>query len=265
MEARLIAAHLTGLDAAGLMMRGADPVENELFARLQAAFDRRAAGEPVAYLTGERGFWEHRFLCRPGALIPRPDTEILVEWALELIPVSATGFRVVDLGTGTGAIALSLSAARPEADVFAVDRSPRAVELARENLAFLRAQGATPAVAIWRGDWLSAVAPDSVDLLLGNPPYLASDDPHLSQGDLRFEPREALVADEAGLGDYRRLLQSAREVLRPGGMLLLEHGAEQADAVATLMREVGLEVVGTRSDLGGNPRVTAGRSPGRSG
>ncbi|MFO7581020.1 peptide chain release factor N(5)-glutamine methyltransferase [Guyparkeria sp.] len=257
MEARLIAAHVTGLDAAGLMMNGADPVGEDVAAALQESFDRRARGEPVAYLTGERGFWEHRFLCRPGALIPRPDTEILVEWALELIPRSAPGYRVLDMGTGTGAIALSLSSARPDIDVFAVDRSPLALELARENVTFLRSQGARPDVAMWRGDWLSAVRPGSIDLLVGNPPYLAADDPHLSQGDLRFEPHEALVADEAGLGDYRRLLRSAYEVLRPGGVVLFEHGADQAEAVAVLMRDIGLEVIGTRRDLGGNPRVTA--------
>lgn len=261
MEARLIALHVTGLDAAGLLMRGPEPLSASVTEALQAAFERRARGEPVAYLTGERGFWEHRFRCRPGALIPRPDTEILVEWALELIPNPATGYRVLDLGTGTGAIALSLSAARPDADVFAVDRSPLALALARENVAFLRDQGAAAAVAMWRGDWLSAVRPESIDLLVGNPPYLAADDPHLCQGDLRFEPHEALAADEEGLGDYRRLLRAASTVLRSGGMVLFEHGADQVEAVAELMREVGLQVVGTRSDLGGNPRVTAARSP----
>jgi len=228
---------------------------------LERAFARRAEGEPVAYLTGERGFWSHRFLCRPGVLIPRPDTELLVEWALECIPPAAVDVRVLDLGTGSGAIALSLAAERPDASVFACDRSPEASALAHDNRDYLRRQGAGVEMGLFRGDWLAAVRAGSIDLLVSNPPYIAGDDPHLEAGDLRFEPRGALVADEQGLADYRRLLADVRRVLRPGGIVLFEHGAEQAEAVAELMNEAGLTGLGTRRDLGGNPRVTGARMP----
>ncbi|MGM0515970.1 MAG: peptide chain release factor N(5)-glutamine methyltransferase [Pseudomonadota bacterium] len=261
MEARLIAGHVTGLDAAGLLMAANAPLSAERRVELERALERRASGEPVAYIVGERGFWEHRFLCRPGVLIPRPDTEILVEWALERIPAETAGYRVLDLGTGSGAIALSMAAARPAADVLAVDRHAEAVALARDNREHLRGQGAHAEVALWQGDWLSAVRSRSIDLLVSNPPYLSDRDPHLKQGDLRFEPKTALIADERGLADYRRLLQSVGRVLRPGGVVLFEHGAEQADAVARLMAEAGLVVLGTREDFGGNPRVTAALLP----
>ena len=261
MEARRIAAHVTGLATTALLMGGGEPVSGARRETLERAFARRAEGEPVAYLTGERGFWSYRFLCRPGVLIPRPDTEILVEWALECIPTDAEGCRVLDLGTGTGAIALSLAAERPTADVFAVDRSAEAIRLARDNRDYLRRQGAIVEAGLFQGDWLAAVGADSIDLLVSNPPYIAGDDPHLEAGDLRFEPRNALVADEQGLADYRRLLADVNRVLRPGGTVLFEHGAEQAEAVAALMEEAGLELLGTRCDLGDNPRVTGARMP----
>jgi release factor glutamine methyltransferase len=263
MEARLIAGHVTGLDAAGLLMAAGEPLTAERRIELERGLERRACGEPVAHIVGERGFWAHRFLCRPGVLIPRPDTEILVEWALERIPAETAGYRVLDPGTGSGAIALSIAAARPAAEVLAMDRDPRAIALARDNREHLRGQGAQAQMALWQGDWLSAVRPRSIDLLVGNPPYLSDRDPHLEQGDLRFEPKTALIAAERGLADYRRLLQSAGRVLRPGGTLLFEHGAGQADAVARLMSRAGLVVLGTRKDLGGNPRVTGAILPSR--
>lgn len=261
MEARLIAGHVTRLDAAGQLMAANAPLTAERRVELERALERRVSGEPVAYIVGERGFWSYRFLCRPGVLIPRPDTEILVEWALECSPADAGDFRVLDLGTGTGAIALSLAAERPAAEVFAVDRSAEAIRLAGDNRDYLRRQGATVEAGLFQGDWLAAVGADSIDLLVSNPPYIAGDDPHLEVGDLRFEPRTALVADEQGLADYRRLLADVSRVLRPGGSVLFEHGAEQAEAVAVLMEEAGFEVLGTRCDLGDNPRVTGARMP----
>lgn len=260
-EARLLAGHITGLSTARLMMCGTDAIDTATRQRLAALFDRRAAGEPVAYMVGERGFWKYRFRCRPGVLIPRPDTETLVEWALGFIPADAPDFRVLDLGTGSGAIALSLAVERPDALVCAADRSSLALQLAWENVAFLAEQGASANVRLWRGDWLSAVAPASVDLLVSNPPYLASGDPHLDGGDVRHEPRAALVAGEDGLADYRRLLESTLVVLRPGGRVLFEHGFEQAKAVALLMRHAGLMGIETRADLAGRPRVTMGVKP----
>ena len=259
-EARLLAGFVTGLDVTGLMLQGDRPIETAVRERIERLCDRRSAGEPVAYLVGERGFWRYRFLAAPGVLIPRPDTELLVEWALDLLPESGIR-RVLDLGTGTGAIALSIAAERPETEVHAVDRSERALELAASNCRFLTEQGAGVALGLWRGDWLAAIAPSSVDLILSNPPYIAADDPHLAQGDLRHEPVEALVAADAGLADYRRIIGQAHEALRPGGWLLLEHGYEQAEAVGGLLRDLGFEAIDTRPDVAGHARVTGGRRP----
>lgn len=260
-EARLLAGFVTGLDAAGLMLRSDQPLDAEHQARLEELCQRRAAGEPVAYLVGERGFWRHRFRTRPGVLIPRPDTELLVEWALGLLPEGQPR-RVLDLGTGSGAIALSIAAERPCAEVNAVDRSETAIRLTACNRRFLAEQGVTVSLGLWQGDWLSAVAPASIDLIVSNPPYIAAADPHLTRGDLRHEPREALVAAEGGLADYRLLLEQAGSVLRPGGWLLLEHGFEQAEAVTELLRAAGFKEISSRRDLGGQLRVTGGRRPG---
>ncbi|WP_322520565.1 peptide chain release factor N(5)-glutamine methyltransferase [Guyparkeria halophila] len=260
-EVRLLAGFVTGLDTTALMLQGDRPLEPGSHHRLESLCERRAAGEPVAYLIGERGFWRYRFHAAPGVLIPRPDTELLVECALELLP-GTTRSRVLDLGTGSGAIALSIAAERPAADVHAVDRSEVAIRLAARNREFLAEQGASVKVGLWQGNWLDAVAPGSVDLIVSNPPYIAAGDPHLTAGDLRHEPIEALVADEAGLADYRRIIAQARTVLRPGGWLLLEHGFEQAQAVGGLLDQAGFETIDTRRDVAGHPRVTAGRRPG---
>ncbi|MFO7807946.1 peptide chain release factor N(5)-glutamine methyltransferase [Guyparkeria sp.] len=260
-EARLLAGFVTGLDTSALMMLGDRPPEEpEIRDRLEALCERRAAGEPVAYLVGERGFWRYRFRTAPGVLIPRPDTEVLVEWALELLPEPVPA-RVLDLGTGSGAIALSIAAERADAEVHAVDRSEVAIRLTAGNREFLAEQGAPVRVGLWQGDWLEALAPATVDLIVSNPPYIAADDPHLSKGDLRHEPVEALVADEAGLADYRHIIGQARAVLRPDGWLLLEHGFEQAQAVSLLLEQAGFEAIDSRRDVAGHDRVTAGRRP----
>lgn len=259
-EARLLAGFVTGLDTTALMLQGDRPSAPGVRGQLDALCARRAAGEPVAYLIGERGFWRYRFRAAPGVLIPRPDTEVLVEWALALIPNDRPG-RVLDLGTGSGAIGLSIAAERPDAEVHAVDRSALAIRLAARNRDFLAEQGACVRLGLWQGDWLEAVAPASVDLIVSNPPYIAANDPHLAQGDLRYEPVEALVAEEAGLADYRHIIGQARSVLRPGGWLLLEHGFEQAEAVAGLLEQAGFESIDSRPDVGGHPRGTAGQRP----
>lgn len=260
-EARLLAGFVTGLDTTALMLQGDRPLDADTREAVDRLFDRRAAGEPVAYLVGERGFWRYRFRTAPGVLIPRPDTEVLVEWALERLP-ERTASRVLDLGTGTGAIGLSIAAERPAACVCAVDRSATATRLAARNRAFLAEQGASVDMGIWQGDWLTAVAPESVDLIVSNPPYIDPHDPHLRLGDLRHEPVEALVAADAGLAEYRRIVEQASSVLRPGGWLLFEHGFEQAEAVAVLLDQAGFVASETRRDLGGLPRVTGGRRPG---
>lgn len=229
--------------------------ERELSAAQQADFasllGRRVAGEPVAHLIGEREFFGHVFRVTADTLIPRPDTETLVEKALSLdLPAEA---RVVDLGTGTGAIGLSLSLARPGWHVTLVDLSECALQVAAENA---RRLGAV--VTCLPGSWLSPCS-GPFDLIISNPPYIEESDHHLDEGDVRFEPRSALVASNKGLADLAAITQQAAGKLVAGGWLLLEHGFEQGEAVRALLTQAGFVQVSTERDLGGNDRVTFGQ------
>ena len=217
---------------------------------------RRCAGEPVAYILGWRDFWSLRLQTEPSTLIPRPDTETLIEWALEL-PLPATS-RVLDLGTGTGAIALALASEQPSWQVSGVDQSAAAVALAQRNAL---ANG-LPEVSFQPSDWFSTVQ-GLFDLIVSNPPYIDASDEHLSQGDVRFEPRSALVADNNGLRDLALIIEQAPAYLRADGWLLLEHGWQQAEAVCGLLRQRGFVDVQTRRDLGGQSRISGGRWPAR--
>lgn len=213
---------------------------------------RREAGEPVAYLTGEREFFGRVFRVSPSTLIPRPETEMLVELALGAIePLSKP--RVLDLGTGSGAIAVSIALERPDAEVSAVDISPAAIDIARSNAL---AQGA--AVRCLTGSWFQPVAAERFDCIVSNPPYIAEHDPHLGQGDLRFEPISALASGSSGLDDIRRIVSASRQHLLPGGCLLLEHGYDQASAVRALLTEAGFNAVRSWEDLAGIERVSGG-------
>ncbi|UWN49074.1 Release factor glutamine methyltransferase [Alcanivorax sp. ALC70] len=211
---------------------------------------RRAAGEPVAHLTGEREFFGRRFVLTAATLIPRPDTETLVEAALETLP--DTPLRAVDLGTGTGAVGLSLALERPAWRVTLTDASAAALAVARDNAEALGAN-----VTLLRGDWLEALA-GPFDLIISNPPYVDPDDHHLEQGDVRHEPRSALAAHDRGLADLRVITAQARERLADGGWLMLEHGHDQGSLVRRLLADHGFQDVTTRGDLGGNDRVTLG-------
>ncbi|WP_346429353.1 peptide chain release factor N(5)-glutamine methyltransferase [Parathalassolituus penaei] len=218
--------------------------------------ERRLRGEPVAYLTGTRGFWTLELEVSPATLIPRPDTETLVEWALELsLPPLA---RVLDLGTGTGAIALALASEQPSWQVSGVDLSAEAVELARRNAV----RNDLGHVRFATSSWFSDVS-GQFDLLVSNPPYIDPTDPHLLRGDVAHEPRSALVANDAGLADLFEIIDTAPLFLRADGWLLLEHGYDQADAVKARLTERGFANVMTRHDLGGNPRISGGRWPHR--
>ncbi len=217
--------------------------------RFRQLTERRLAGEPVAYLTGRREFWSHEFEVGPWVLVPRPETELLVERALCLIPPDA-GWKIADLGTGSGAIALCLGLERPHARLIATDLCSKALEVAKSNARRLK----VPNVAFVRSDWLCAFAQESFDLIVSNPPYVAADDPHL-QGDIRFEPAVALVAGNDGLDAFRRLIPQARRCLRPGGFLLLEHGPTQQEAVAELLQREGLVALSGYFDLEGRPRL----------
>ncbi|WP_444988840.1 peptide chain release factor N(5)-glutamine methyltransferase [Halomonas mongoliensis] len=260
LDAEVLLCHLLEVDRTWLYTWGdreADPATAERFAALVA---RREAGEPVAYLTGEREFWGLRLATEPSTLIPRPDTETLVEAALER--ASAASGRLLDLGTGTGAIALAFASERPAWWVLGVDIRPEAVALARRNAERLAIANAE----FRQSDWFAALeegrengVTERFDLIVSNPPYLADDDPHLARGDLRFEPVSALVADEDGLADLRHLVAAARCYLAPGGWLLLEHGAEQGRAVRDALQAADYREVATRRDLAGHERVSLGR------
>ncbi|HEK1009920.1 TPA: peptide chain release factor N(5)-glutamine methyltransferase [Pseudomonas putida] len=216
---------------------------------------RRRAGEPVAYILGQQGFWKIDLEVAPHTLIPRPDTELLVETALELQPASPA--KVLDLGTGTGAIALALASDCPAWQVTAVDRVEEAVALAERN----RQRLGLGNVKVLASHWFSSLAGERFDLIVSNPPYIAAQDPHLVEGDVRFEPSSALVAGADGLDDLRLIVSEAPQYLLAGGWLLLEHGYDQADAVRTLLVAQGFIDVASRRDLGGHERISLGRLP----
>ena len=221
---------------------------------------RRAAGEPVAYLVGGREFYGLPLAVTPDVLIPRPETEGLVDWALECLPPDSTA-AVLDLGTGSGAIAVALLHERPHLSVTAVDRSPAALAVAAQNAARHHPPGSRP-IRFVAGDWTAPVAGERFRLILANPPYVAAGDPHLAQGDLRFEPPAALASGPEGLDDLRRIVAQAPHHLEAGGRLLVEHGHDQGPACAALFKAAGFCDVCLRHDLGGLPRLTGGRYPG---
>ncbi|WP_137974067.1 peptide chain release factor N(5)-glutamine methyltransferase [Pseudomonas sp. F(2018)] len=215
--------------------------------------ERRRNGEPVAYILGHQGFWSLDLIVAPHTLIPRPDTELLVETALQLAP--ATPRRVLDLGTGTGAIALALASERGGWRVTGVDRIAEAVELAERNRQRLQLSNAEFRLS----SWFDALAGERFDLIVSNPPYIAAADRHLGEGDVRFEPMSALVAGADGLDDIRQIIDQAPLHLEAGGWLLLEHGYDQAEAVRGLLGAVGFAAVESRRDLGGHERISLGQ------
>ncbi|UXI01928.1 peptide chain release factor N(5)-glutamine methyltransferase [Photobacterium sp. TY1-4] len=223
----------------------------------QAAFDallqRRLAGEPVAYLVGEREFWSLPLKVAPHTLIPRPDTERLVELALEKTPAGPGA--VLDLGTGTGAIALAIASERPDLTVTGIDLRPEAAALAGENGERLQIRN----TRFLSGSWYSPLAADEqFAVIVSNPPYIDAADPHLAQGDVRFEPKSALVADDQGLADIRHISEQGRQFLLPGGWLLMEHGFEQGVAVRHILQNLGYSQITTAQDYAGLDRVTLG-------
>lgn len=233
--------------------RQLEPGQERLFRRLVA---RRRAGEPIAYITGTRDFWSREFLVTPDVLIPRPETELLIELALAQIPPDRP-WRIADLGTGSGAIAVTIALERPRCQVVAGDLSEDALSVARRNADKLGANN----VAFVLSDWLDGLPPQRFHLIASNPPYIPEGDPHLTEGDLPFEPRSALASGQDGLDAIRRIAPQARDWLLPGASLLLEHGYDQGQEVRDTLSSLGYQAVVTHRDLAHHERVTAGIAP----
>lgn len=261
-DAELLLAHVLGRSRSWLYAHGDDELDDEAVARFATLLARRREGEPVAYLVGQRGFWRFDLRVTPATLIPRPETELLVELALQRLPPMPASAQsapaIADLGTGSGAIALALAQERPWARVVATDASAAALEVAESNARALDLQN----LVFRHGDWLAPLAGARFDLIVSNPPYIADADVHLGQGDLRFEPRSALASGHDGLDAIRTIVRDAPAHLAEGGWLLLEHGWEQGAAVRALLRYAGLVDVGTVRDLEQRDRVSFGRRDG---
>jgi release factor glutamine methyltransferase len=249
LDAEVLMMRLLGVGRAWLYAHPEFEPPHELAAAYDTLVDARERGMPVAYLTGEREFFGRPFRVTPDTLIPRPDSERLVDAALQMkLPERA---RVLDLGTGSGALAITLALECPDWDVTATDASAAALAVARDNAARLNA-----CVRFAQGDWFAAVAAgDCFDLVISNPPYIAADDAHLCSGDVRFEPRSALVSAEQGLADIAHIVGNARARLNAGGWLIVEHGWQQGDAIRALSHALGYAPVKTLDDLAGNPRA----------
>ncbi|HHA1913569.1 TPA: peptide chain release factor N(5)-glutamine methyltransferase [Enterobacter asburiae] len=252
-DAEILLEHVTGKARTYLLAFGETPLTAEQEARVTALLARRKTGEPVAHLVGEREFWSLPLYVSAATLIPRPDTECLVEQALARLPAAACS--VLDLGTGTGAIALALATERPDCAVTAVDVMPDAVALAQRNVERL---GVTN-VTVLQSSWFSSLGDRAYAMIVSNPPYIDEHDPHLAQGDVRFEPLTALVAANAGLADLERIVTTSRKHLLSSGWLLVEHGWTQGEAVRALFTEAGYAAVETCRDYGGNERLTLGQ------
>lgn len=252
-DAQVLLGFALGVSRAWLVAHAADAAAVEGTERYRQLVRERARGRPVAHLTGRREFFGIEFEVSDAVLIPRPETELLVEAALHRLP-EGTPHEVLDLGTGSGCIALTIASQRPRARVTATDASDAALAIARRNAARLGLQ-----VQFLQGDWFSPVQGRMFDLVVSNPPYVAQGDPHLARGDLRFEPEQALVAGADGMDDLRRIIACAPALLRPGGWLLVEHGHDQAGACRDLLHDAGFADVSCLEDLGGLPRVSGGR------
>ena len=254
-DARVLLRSVLKVNDAYLIAHDGDALDAQHEAQFVTLVARRSAGEPVAYIVGEREFFDHVFKVTPAVLIPRPETELLVECALERLSLDKPG-RVLDLGTGSGCIAISIALARPMAQVTAIDHSATALEVVRENAARLTARNVT----VRASDWFDAVGDSRFDLIVSNPPYVAAGDAHLSQGDLRFEPAAALAAGADGLADISIIAAGAHNHLVPGGWLLFEHGYDQSLRCRELLLRAGFGEVQSWTDLAGMQRVSGGRA-----
>lgn len=259
LDAGLLLCHVLDCPRSYLLSHPEARLERDAQQSFEALLARREQGEPVAYLTGTKSFWSLELKVTPAVLVPRPETETLVEAALDRMPPDQP-MRVADLGTGCGAVALSLARERPQVHVVATDCSDPALAVARDN----ERQLGIPNVAFYESAWFRELAGQRFDLIVSNPPYVAEGDPHLAS--LRHEPQAALQAGADGLDAIRQIIRDAPGFLNPGGWLMLEHGADQAESVRSLLAEAGFVHVETRTDLAGRPRVSLGQAnPGQHG
>lgn len=254
-EARALACHAWRVDASWLIAHDTDLLTDEMLAMFQTLLSRRLEGIPIAYLVGSREFYGRPFLVSPDVLIPRPDTELLVELALDRIPPDRP-VNVLDLGTGSGCIAVTLALESPLWSVTAVDISSSALQLAKENAQRLGAH-----THFIQSDMYAELGGQRFDLIVSNPPYIAQEDPHLRQGDVRFEPRAALTSGMDGLDAIRAIAAAAPRYLKPEGLLLMEHGFEQGSACRQIFKCNGFHEVSSHRDLAGLERITEGRLP----
>lgn len=255
-ESQLLLQHVLKVNRAWLIAHENDTVDAEALQAFETCITRRSMGEPIAYILGNREFYGLNLAVTTATLIPRPDTETLVEAALTKIHFNQH-MHVLDLGTGTGAIALAIAQQRPQASVTAADASQAALDVASQNGKQLKLSN----VSFILSDWFSKLQQKQFDVIVSNPPYIEEADPHLQRGDLRFEPISALASGADGLDDIRRIIDDSLIHLKPQGWLMLEHGYNQAKAVRDLMANTGLVDIETLKDFGGNDRVTIGRNP----
>ena len=257
LDAEVLLMHVCRLTRAALVTRADDLLSAEQQTQMLALLERRRQGEPVAYLTGEREFWSMTLAVTSDTLIPRPDTEVLVERTLALIPVDAR-WRIADLGTGSGAIALAIARERPHCHVVATDISDAALAVAQANALHHTIRN----IEFRCGSWEQPLASEAFEVIVSNPPYIRADDPHLQQGDVRFEPRGALVAGDDGLDAIRQIARLGRVHLKPGGWLLLEHGYDQAQQVEAILHAAGYGEYSLHRDYAGHGRVSQAHQPG---
>ncbi|MEQ1766832.1 MAG: peptide chain release factor N(5)-glutamine methyltransferase [Methylotenera sp.] len=255
-EAQLLLQHVLNVNRAWLIAHENDALQPNIHAAFEALLNRRLAGEPMAYILGSREFFGLDLLVTPDTLIPRPDTETLVEAALAKI-LNNTNLSILDLGTGTGAIALASAKNCPQVSITAVDASNAALEVAKKNAQNLNIHN----VEFVLSNWFNNLSNQRFDVIVSNPPYIEENDDHLTQGDLRFEPISALASGADGLDDIRQIIENCLVYLKPQGWLMMEHGYNQADQVADLMAQSGLNNIETIQDLGGNNRVTISKNP----
>lgn len=254
LEAQFLLQHLLNVNRAWLIAHENDSIEEQACSEFEALLKRRLNGEPIAYILGEREFYGLKLKVTPDTLIPRQDTETLVEAALAKIPTNQSS-NILDLGTGTGAIALAIAKNRPKSLITAVDASKVALAVAQGNAQNLNFQNTTFTFS----NWFDALQNKTFDVIVSNPPYIEDQDPHLSQGDLRFEPTSALASGKDGLDDIRQIIQQAPAHLNTNGWLMLEHGYNQATAVAALLKKTGFIDIDHALDLAGIQRVTLGQ------